>query len=89
MNKALLKGRAAAKEFKPTVTNFEAHETNLEDAVKANQTMYSRRLQKSKIKDLEKNLRDSNRGDKIGKDRLMDELKKAKQDVFTDERKIE
>ena len=90
LNKALLKGRQSAAPSKPAaVTNVETHEVDLEEAVKKNQTLYSRRLQKSKIKDLERELRTAERGDKSTQARLMDELKKAKQDVFTDERKIE
>lgn len=89
LNKALLKGRAAGKDPKPSVVNVESHEDDLDEAVKKNQTLYSRRLQKSKIKDLERDLRQLNRGDRIGQNRIQEELKKAKQDVFTDERKIE
>ena len=49
--------------------------------------MFSRRIQKSKIKDLEKNLRMAK--DPRQAQRFEEELKKVKKDVFTDERKIE
>ena len=49
--------------------------------------MFSRRIQKSKIKDLEKSLREAR--DPYAAQRVEEELKKVKKDVFTDERKIE
>jgi len=66
----------------------------LEKAIAENQQNFSRRLQKSKIKDLEKDLQKSLRNqDDLQSSRriarLQDDLSKAKKDVFTDERKIE
>jgi len=85
MNKKLI-GNYTGK-----ITNMQDHakEADLENTIKENQNLYSRRLQKSKIKDLERDLRmDENRFDPKKRDRLQDDLKKAKSDVFTDERKI-
>lgn len=66
-----------------------AKEIDLEKTIKENQTLYSRRLQKSKIKDLEREMRsDQNKEDRKKMERLQEELKKARTDVFTDERKI-
>lgn len=66
-----------------------AKEIDLEKTIKENQTLYSRRLQKSKIKDLEREMRsDGNKEDRKKMERLQEELKKARTDVFTDERKI-
>lgn len=85
MNKKLISN------YTGKVTNMQdkAKEADLEKTIKENQTLYSRRLQKSKIKDLERELRlDQNRNDSKKMERLQEELKKAKSDVFTDERKI-
>lgn len=63
------------------VTNIADRQTeiDLEKTVKMNQTLYSRRLQKSKIKDLERELRTTDRNkDQKRIDRLQDELKRAK-----------
>ena len=64
----------------------------LEKAVEANQNHFSRKLQKSKIKDLQKELtaqfRDRENADEKKISRMQEELQKAKKDVFTDERKI-
>ena len=69
------------------------NDQELEKAVKENQSLFSRRLQKSKIKDLERDLRVAQQSHKPGDHKNMDKLReslfKAKKDVFTDERKIE
>ena len=59
--------------------------------MKQNQQLFSRRLQKSKIKDLERDLRvaQASQGDSKNTEKLKEQLYKAKKDVFTDERKIE
>lgn len=66
--------------------------TLLEKITEDNQNNFSRRLQKSKIKDLQKNISESWKTrdqDKDSFNRLQEELQKAKKDIFTDERKIE
>lgn len=56
--------------------------------------MFSRRLQKSKIKELQKEMRESSYADRAHPDarkkfqRTEEEYNKAKKEVFTDERKI-
>lgn len=60
---------------------------DLEKVTKDNQENFSRRLQKSKIKDLERDLRVA--GDQKQFEKLTDILKATKKQVFTDERKLE
>jgi hypothetical protein len=72
------------------LTHHDNVDKALEEAIEQNQKNFSRRLQKSKIKDLERDarlLRDQNDRSKLKK--IEEELEKAKKDVFTDERKIE
>ena len=71
------------------LSNQDNVEKALEKAIEQNQANFSRRLQKSKIKDLERDMRlfrSSRDSEKLKK--VEDELQEAKKTVFTDERKI-
>ena len=50
--------------------------------------MFTKRLQKSHLKDLEKNLADANRSGKDGR-KIKDEMEKVRKAVWTDERKTD
>ena len=61
----------------------------LEKANHANQTLFSRRLQKVKIKDLERDLRTASQGgNRHNYQKLNKMLEKSKKDVFTCEKKL-
>jgi len=63
-------------------------EVDLDKIIENNQKNFSRRLQKSKIKDLQSKLRQGS-GPKEEVNKIREELERAKKEVFTDERKID
>lgn len=99
INARIKKEQAKQEENKPSTKTESFNDEDLKEKIKENQNLFSRRLQKSKIKDLDRQIRlqkivaksqPDSKSDAVKKlTKMQDEFKMVKKEVFTDERKIE